>query len=176
MSGPIQEALKTLNESIALLDKNKHLIDEETYSIMKENLQNVSKNINLATKGINDDVFNDDDFKDDDTSNINFSFPFTLVVTHNTSFDILFDITECMWHRMDNIGRDSISILKGNWREAKEYNIQQALLHNIDPKNEDVIYFNHHFGQAMFYWSFGFDKTWYRNSATFHLEGGPEYL
>jgi len=60
--------------------------------------------------------------------------------------------------------------------KAKEYNIQQALLHNIDPKNEDVIYFNHHFGQAMFYWSFGFDKTWYRNSATFHLEGGPEYL
>ena len=171
MSGPIQEALKTLNESIALLDKNKHLIDKETYSIMKENLQNVSKNINLATKGINDDDFNDDDTSNSD---IDFVFPFTLVVTHNTSFDILFDITECMWHRMDK--RDSIRILKGNREEAKEYNIQQALLHNIDPKNEDVIYFNHHFRQAMIYWAFGFDKTWYRNSATFHLEGGPEYL
>ena len=70
-----------------------------------------------------------------------------------------------MWTRMHNKGLNT-----------DEYNIQQALLHNIDPKNKDVIYFNHHFGQAMFYWSFEFDKTWYRNSATFHLEGGPEYL
>ena len=41
MSGPIQKALKTLNESITLLDKNKHLIDEETYLIMKENLLSI---------------------------------------------------------------------------------------------------------------------------------------
>lgn len=162
MSGPIQEALKTLNESIALLDKNKHLIDEEIYSIMKENLQNVSKNINLATKGIND--YN---IKDDDTSNsdIDFVLPFTLVVTHNTSFDILFDITSRMWDRMHNKGLNT-----------DEYNIQQALLHNIDPKNKDILYFNHHFEQAMIYWFSEFDKTLYRESFIFHLWGGPEYL
>ena len=115
----------------------------------------------MATKGIND--YN---IKDDDTSNsdIDFVFPFTLVVTHNTSFDILFDIISCMWNRMD----------KG--LNTDEYNIQQALLHNIDPKNKDILYFNHHFEQAMFYWFSEFDKTLYRESFIFHLEGGPQYL
>jgi hypothetical protein len=173
MSGPIQKALKTLNESITLLDKNKHLIDEETYLIMKENLLSIDKNINRATKGVNDD--NDDDEYYDDASDINFYGPFTLVVTHNTSFDILLDMVSTIWTNMDKSQEIEcrFELESSGWREATEksraYNAEQARLHNIDPTNKDVLSFNYYFRQAMCYWGC-VDGKWYRNGAAFNLE------
>jgi hypothetical protein len=173
MSGPIEEALKSLNESIALLDKNKHLIDEETYLIMKENLLSIDKNINRATKGVNDD--NDDDEYYDDASDINFFGPFTLVVTHNTSFDIVFNIVEAMWRDKDKSEKIQQSFRNPStgWWEALEksraYNAEQARLHNIEPTNKDVLSFNYYLRQAMHHWG-NFNTEWYRNGAAFNLE------
>jgi hypothetical protein len=169
MSGPIQKALKTLNESITLLDKNKHLIDEETYLIMKENLLSINKNINRATKGVNDDD------EDNDTSDISFHMPFTLVVTHKTSFDIVFNIVEAIWRDKDKSKEIEHSFRNPStdWSEALEksraYNAEQARLHNIEPTNKDVLSFNYYFRQAMHHWD-NFNTEWYRNDAAFNLE------
>ena len=110
MPSPIEEALKSLNESIALLDETKDLIGEETYLAMKNNLLSVCKNINRATKGVNDDDDDDDDDNDDDDDDndddddddISFLMPFTLVVTHKTSFDKVFNIVAALWRDKDN--------------------------------------------------------------------------
>jgi hypothetical protein len=102
MPSPIEEALKSLNESIALLDEKKDLIGEETYLAMKNKLLSVCKNINRATKGVNDDEDDDEnDDDEDDDDNISFHMPFTLVVTHNTSFDKVFNIAAALWNDKD---------------------------------------------------------------------------
>ncbi len=168
MSGPIQEALKSLNESIALLDKNKHLIDEETYLTMKENLLSIDKNINRATKGVN----NDDE---DDTSDISFHMPFTLVVTDNTSFDKVFNIAAAIWRDKDKNKEIERSFRNPStdWSEALEksraYNAEQARCQGIDPTDKDVLSFNYYFRQVMHHWG-NFNTEWYRNSAAFNLE------
>ena len=178
MPNPIQEALKTLNESIALLDKNKHLIDEETYLIMKENLLSIDKNINRATKGVNDD--NDDDKDYDDASDINFFGPFTLVVTHNTSFDILLDMVSTIWRNMDKSQEIEcrFELESSGWREATEksraYSSEQARCQGIDPTDTDVLNFNHYIRLATLYWGRS-EKKWYRVGATFNLVGKIDY-
>jgi hypothetical protein len=174
MPNPIEEALKSLNESIALLDEKKDLIGDETYLAMKNNLLSVCKNINRATKGVNDD--NDDDEYYDDASDINFYGPFTLVVTHNTSFDILLDMVSTIWRNMDKSQEIEcrFELESSGCREATEksraYNAEQARLHNIDSTNKDVLSFNYYFRQAMCYWV-GVDTKWYRNGAVFNLTG-----
>jgi hypothetical protein len=199
MPNPIEEALKSLNESIALLDEKKDLIGEETYLAMKNKLLRVCKNIIRATKGVNDDDENDDDEndddendddeddddendddEDDDTSDISFHMPFTLVVTHKTSFDIVFNIAAALWNDKDNSKEIERSFRNQstNWCEgsekSREYNAEQARLHNIDPTDTDVLNFNHYIRLATLYWGRS-EKKWYRVGATFNLVGEIDY-
>jgi hypothetical protein len=173
MPNPIQEALKTLNESIALLDKNKHLIDEETYLIMKENLLSIDKNINRATKGVNDD-------DDDDEYGLSFSIPFTLVVTHKTSFDKVFDIAAAMWSVKDKSEEikcrfeNQSSCWKETTKKSRAYSSEQARRQGIDPTDTDVLNFNHYIRIATEYW-YRLEKRWYRAGATFNLVGKIDY-
>jgi hypothetical protein len=141
---------------------------------MKENLLSIDKNINRATKGVNDDDEDDEDY--DDASDINFFGPFTLVVTHNTSFDIVFNIVEAIWRDKDKSKEIEyrFELESSGWRDAWEkttaYNAEETRLHNIEPTNKDVLYFNSYFRQAMCYWGC-FDGKWYRNGAAFNLTG-----
>jgi hypothetical protein len=179
MPSPIEEALKSLNESIALLDEKKDLIGEETYLAMKNKLLSVCKNINRATKGVND--YKDDD-DDDDNDNMSFTMPFTLVVTHKTSFDKVFNIAAALWRDKDNskeIERRFINLNPStNWSEASEksraYNAEQARRQGIDPTDSDVLKFNHYIRLATDYWG-RFEKKWYRADATFNLVGVIDY-
>jgi hypothetical protein len=194
MPNPIEEALKSLNESIALLDETKDLIGEETYLAMKNNLLSIDKNIKRATKGVNDDDENDDDEndddendddeddddKDDDTSDISFHMPFTLVVTHNTSFDIVFNIAAAIWSDKDK-SREIKSRFENQsscWNEttkkSRAYTSEQARLHNIDPTDTDVLNFNHYIRLATLHWGRS-EKKWYRVGATFNLVGERDY-
>jgi hypothetical protein len=175
MPSPIEEALKSLNESVALLDETKDLIGEETYLAMKNKLLSVCKNINRATKGVYDDYYDDDD-----NDNMSFTMPFTLVVTHKTSFDKIFNIAAVIWRNKDKSEeiKRSFENPSCHWREATEksraYTSEQARLHNIDPTNTDVLNFNHYIRLAMEYWG-RFEKKWYRASATFNLVGVIDY-
>jgi hypothetical protein len=182
MPSPIEEALKSLNESIALLDEKKDLIGEETYLAMKNKLLSVCKNINRATKGVNDDDDEDDDVNDDDddTSDISFIMPFTLVVTHNTSFDIVFNIAAALWREKDNSKEIERSFSNQSTysseasKKSREYSSEQARLHNIDPTDTDVLNFNHYIRLAKIYW-YRLEKKWYRVGATFNLVGEIDY-
>jgi len=183
MPNPIEEALKSLNESIALLNEKKDLIGEETYLAMKNNLLSVCKNINRATKGVNDDDENDDDENDDDdddTSDISFHMPFTLVVTHNTSFDIVFNIAAALWNDKDESREIARSFSNPSTysseasKKSREYSSEQARLHNIDPTDTDVLNFNHYIRLAKIYWC-RLEKKWYRVGATFNLVGEIDY-
>jgi hypothetical protein len=184
MPSPIEEALKSLNESIALLDETKDLIGEETYLAMKNKLLSVCKNINKATKGVNDDDENDDDEndddEDDDTSDISFRMPFTLVVTHNTSFDKVFNIAAAIWRDKDESKeiersfRNQSKYSSEASKKSREYSSEQARLHNIDPTDTDVLNFNHYIRLATLYWGRS-EKKWYRVGATFNLVGEIDY-
>jgi len=184
MPSPIEEALKTLNESIALLDETKDLIGEETYLAMKNKLLSVCKNINRATKGVNDDDDDDDDVNDDDDEddddNISFIMPFTLVVTHKTSFDKVFNIAAALWNDKDESKEIERSFSNPSTysseasKKSREYSSEQARLHNIDPTDTDVLNFNHYIRLATLYWGRS-EKKWYRNGATFNLVGKIDY-
>ena len=178
MPSPIEEALKSLNESIALLDETKDLIGEETYVSMKNKLLSVCKNINRATKGVNDDDDDDDDNddNDDDDDDISFLMPFTLVVTHKTSFDKVFNIAAALWRDKDNsreiensFRNQSIYSSEAS-KKSREYNAEQARLQGIDPTDTDVLQFNHYIRLATLYWGRS-EKKWYRAGATFNLVG-----
>jgi len=188
MPSPIEEALKSLNESIALLDENKDLIGEETYLDMKNKLLSVCKNINRATKGVNDDDDDDDDGDDDDEDddddddddNISFSMPFTLVVTHKTSFDKVFNIAAALWSAKDESREIARSFSNPSTyssevsKKSREYSSEQARCQGIDPTDTDVLNFNHYIRLAKIYWS-GLEKKWYRADATFNLVGEIDY-
>ena len=188
MPSPIEEALKSLNESIALLDENKDLIGEETYLAMKNKLLSVCKNINRATKGVNDDDENDDDENDDDDDDddneddddISFLMPFTLVVTHKTSFDKVFNIVAALWRDKDNSReiersfRNQSNYSSEASKKSREYNAEQARLQGIDPTDTDVLHFNHYIRLATLYWGRS-EKKWYRAGATFNLVGVIDY-
>jgi hypothetical protein len=173
MPSPIEEALKSLNESIALLDENKDLIGEETYLAMKNKLLSVCKNINRATKGINDD-------DDDDEYGLSFSIPFTLVVTHKTSFDKVFDIAAALWTINDKSEEIKCRFenQSSHWSEASKkiraYSSEQARRQGIDPTDTDVLNFNHYIRLAKIYWC-RLEKRWYRAGATFNLVGEIDY-
>jgi hypothetical protein len=186
MPNPIEEALKSLNESIALLDETKDLIGEETYLAMKNNLLSVCKNINRATKGVNDDDDDDDDDNDDDNDddddddNISFLMPFTLVVTHKTSFDKVFNIVAALWRDKDESReieesfRNQSNYSSEASKKSREYNAEQARRQGIDPTDTDVLNFNHYIRLAKIYWS-RLEKKWYRADATFNLVGVIDY-
>ena len=188
MPSPIEEALKSLNESIALLDETKDLIGEETYLAMKNNLLSVCKNINRATKGVNDDDDDDDDDNDDDDDDndddddddISFLMPFTLVVTHKTSFDKVFNIVAALWRDKDNSREIERSFInQSNYsseasKKSREYNAEQARRQGIDPTDTDVLNFNHYIRLAKIYWC-RLEKRWYRADATFNLVGEIDY-
>jgi hypothetical protein len=184
MPNPIEEALKSLNESIALLDETKDLIGEETYLAMKNKLLSVCKNINRATKGVNDedddDVNDDDDENDDDEDNISFHMPFTLVVTHNTSFDIVFNIAAALWNDKDESREIARSFSNPSTysseasKKSREYSSEQARRNGIDPTDTDVLNFNHYIRLAKIYWC-RLEKKWYRAGATFNLVGEIDY-
>jgi hypothetical protein len=188
MPSPIEEALKSLNESIALLDEKKDLIGEETYLAMKNKLLSVCKNINRATKGVNDDDDDDDDDNDDDDDDnddeddddISFLMPFTLVVTHKTSFDKVFNIAAALWRDKDNsreiensFRNQSIYSSEAS-KKSREYNAEQARRQGIDPTDTDVLNFNHYIRLATQYWGRS-EKKWYRADATFNLVGVIDY-
>jgi ABC-type Zn2+ transport system substrate-binding protein/surface adhesin len=178
------------------LNEKKDLIGEETYLAMKNNLLSVCKNINRATKGVNDDDENDDDENDDDdddendddenddddddTSDISFHMPFTLVVTHNTSFDIVFNIAAALWNDKDESREIARSFSNPSTysseasKKSREYSSEQARLHNIDPTDTDVLNFNHYIRLAKIYWC-RLEKKWYRVGATFNLVGEIDY-
>ena len=184
MPNPIEEALKSLNESIALLDETKDLIGEETYLAMKNKLLSVCKNINRATKGVNDedddDVNDDDDENDDDEDNISFHMPFTLVVTHNTSFDIVFNIAAALWNDKDESREIARSFSNPSTysseasKKSREYSSEQARRNGIDPTDTDVLNFNHYIRLAKIHW-WRLEKKWYRVGATFNLVGKIDY-
>ena len=186
MPSPIEEALKSLNESIALLDETKDLIGEETYLAMKNNLLSVCKNINRATKGVNDDDDDDDnddddnDDDDDDDDDISSLMPFTLVVTHKTSFDKVFNIVAALWRDKDNSREIERSFInQSNYsseasKKSREYNAEQARRQGIDPTDTDVLNFNHYIRLAKIYWC-RLEKRWYRADATFNLVGEIDY-
>jgi hypothetical protein len=180
MPSPIEEALKSLNESIALLDETKDLIGEETYLAMKNKLLSVCKNINRATEGVNDDEDDDVNDDDDDNDNISFIMPFTLVVTHKTSFDKVFNIVAALWNDKDESREIKCRFenQSSHWSEAskksREYSSEQARLHNIDPTDTDVLNFNHYIRLATLYWGRS-EKKWYRVGATFNLVGEIDY-
>jgi hypothetical protein len=182
MPNPIEEALKSLNESIALLDETKDLIGHETYLAMKNNLLSVCKNINRATEGVNDhkDDDADDDDDDDDNDNMSFTMPFTLVVTHKTSFDKVFDIAAALWRKKDKSEEIKCSFRNqsSHWSETSEkiraYSSEQARRQGIDPTDTDVLNFNHYIRLAKIYWC-RLEKRWYRADATFNLVGEIDY-
>jgi hypothetical protein len=180
MPSPIEEALKSLNESIALLDETKDFISEETYLAMKNKLLSVCKNINRATEGVNDDEDADVNDYDDDDDNISFSIPFTLVVTHKTSFDTVFDIAATLWSDKDKSEEIKCRFenQSSHWSEAskkiREYSSEQARRNGIDPTDTDVLNFNHYIRLATLYWC-RLEKRWYRAGATFNLVGEIDY-
>jgi hypothetical protein len=178
MPSPIEEALKSLNESIALLDETKDLIGEETYLAMKNKLLSVCKNINRATKGVYDN--DDDEDYDSDDDNMSFTMPFTLVVTHKTSFDKIFNIAAALWRDKDKSEeiKSRFELQSSSWKEttkkSRAYTSEQARRRGIDPTNTDVLNFNHYIRLAMIYWG-RFEKRWYRAGATFNLVGKIDY-
>jgi hypothetical protein len=162
------------------LDETKDLIGEETYLAMKNKLLSVCKNINRATEGVNDDEdddVNDDDYDDD---NISFIMPFTLVVTHKTSFDKVFDIAAALWSVKDESEEIKCRFenQSSHWSEASKkiraYSSEQARREGIDPTDTDVLNFNHYIRLAKIYW-WRLEKRWYRAGATFNLVGEIDY-